>query len=1342
MPSWKKVIVSGSDASLNSLNVLSITGSLQGTASFATTASFVTPLNQNVSLTGSLNITGSLFTSGSVTINNTGTGNSFLVEDSANPDATPFTIDASGNTMINTTSSYGPLTVRGDGATGVTLDIDAAAGQENQSTRLFFKVSGSGRDIALRNLSGSLVIGTRGTAGTSSGTSVIVVSGSGNTGIGSGFSPSAARAATLQVSGNISIETGDAYKQDGSNVIYIAKGTDAFYANTISGPGAGTVGLTRQTAYGFGAGAGTTGSNQTAVGYGAGYQNSGSSQTAIGRDAGYQNSGLSQTAIGLNSGYQNSGLEQTAVGQAAGQYNTGIYQTAVGYAAGYQNSGSNQSTFGYAAGYQNTGSSQTAIGVNAGYKNSGSSQTVVGENAGYQNSGSSQTAIGVNAGRSNSGTNQTAVGVSAGQYNTGSSQTAFGFQAGYQNSGSNQTALGLNAGYQNIGLAQTVVGLSAGNSNDGANQTAVGYLSGYFNIGASRTALGYEAGRENIADYQTAIGLQAGYRNTGSSQTAVGYGAGTYNSASNQSALGYQAGYYNIGNIQTAIGGFAGWRNTGSNQTALGYQAGYLNQADIQTVVGYGAGSYNTGSSQIAFGQSAGQFNAGATQIAIGIQSGQYNTGSNQIAIGNLSGYLNSGSNNTGIGHRTGYMGTGSNNVYIGYFSGYYTTGATVNTGSSNSVFLGVDTTAGGGNRTNQIVIGYGASGIGSNSVVLGNDSITTTSLKGFVGIGTSSPSASLHIKPPAPTTSGQTGIVIEADAGRGINLISDNYNTNQSVTTFGRLQSSMAAFLAFGVNQTGSNTTEYQSSQDAFANRPTALELGNAYFALKYNTTSSTRTYGTNVSMSTSLYMQGGTGRLGIGTTTPQAILHVSSSGYNEQYPFLIGSNTLSVSSSGNVGIGTTTPSANLEVYGVSDSVALVNSAGNSYLKLKRGSINADAHISFDTTTTQKHIVGLINSTDSLVVGGTEAAPVITVSGSNVGIGTTSPSSKLHIATNDTSSNATVTISNSGSTGLTSSIEFLSTPTDAPGANRSGRIISLFDGGSFTNARTTIQSMTTGNVLIDTMTFKNGNVGIGTITPSEKLHVSGNLILSSSTSTKININSAAVRTYIAADGAGTSFGSLSNHNVNFYSNNAERMRILSTGEVGIGTTTPNARLDVSGSAIISGSLTTTSSVAFKAYTSVASFPGTAAGYLAFDATGNVITVAAGNPFPYTGSAQITGSLGITGSLTVTSNINNTLFTSTTATANVGSTTIYSISTSSYDGAWFEYVARSGSNARAGQIMAIDSSSAVNFTETTTTDFGSTSGLSLGVYIVNGAMALTASAATAGWSIKTIVRSI
>ena len=59
MPSWKKVITSGSNASLNTLNVINgITGSLLGTASNALTASYINTLNQDVIITGSTNIKG------------------------------------------------------------------------------------------------------------------------------------------------------------------------------------------------------------------------------------------------------------------------------------------------------------------------------------------------------------------------------------------------------------------------------------------------------------------------------------------------------------------------------------------------------------------------------------------------------------------------------------------------------------------------------------------------------------------------------------------------------------------------------------------------------------------------------------------------------------------------------------------------------------------------------------------------------------------------------------------------------------------------------------------------------------------------------------------------------------------------------------------------------------------------------------------------------------------------------------------------------------------------------------------------------------------------------------
>ena len=800
-------IIIGTNISLPNAtaNAINIGGVLFGTGTYSTTSgNNLTGSQAN----GRIGI-GIVTPTATLHVNNNSTANSFLVEDSTNPDNTPFLIDNAGNVMIGTTSSMGEVTIASSGADGLVLDTDTSS--NTNSSRIFLKNSGSGRDISIRNSGHALIIGHSATAGTTSGPYAMIISGSG-VAIGNNYTISAGRDAALQVSGSINIEEGFAYKQDGYDILYATKGTAGSSYDCIVGGATAATNIayidqatiygyaalsnssgSAQTAVGYAAGNYNTGSNQTLIGWSAGNSAYGSNQTAVGRNAGAGSVGVSQTATGYLAGYQNTGDNQTAIGESAGAYNISTSQTAIGESAGYQNSGSDQTAVGRQAGYQNSGSNQTATGYQAGYKNSGSNQTAIGDAAGFQNTATQQTAIGVNAGLQNSGVYQTAIGVNSGYRNSGSNQTAIGQSAGYENSATQQTAVGLQAGYQNTGIAQTALGQQAGQSNSASTQTAVGYAAGFQNSGsvqvaigaqagrdnkgANQTATGYEAGRLNTADNQsaygydagyqntgisqTAIGVNAGYQNSGAYQTATGYSTGFQNSGSSQTATGYQAGSYNSGSNQVATGFQAGVRNIGNNQTVTGYQAGYENSGSNQTAYGYQAGFENSGSNQVVMGNSAGESNSGNNQTAVGSQAGYLNTGSNQTAvgyaagfrnsgiyqtaIGSQAGYQNSGSNQTAVGYNAGYQNSGSDNTNVGYRAGYLITTGTVNSQSAQSVFLGSETRAQSGNQTNQIVIGYNAIGIGSNSVVLGNSSITTTALRGNVGIGTTTPLASLH---------------------------------------------------------------------------------------------------------------------------------------------------------------------------------------------------------------------------------------------------------------------------------------------------------------------------------------------------------------------------------------------------------------------------------------------------------------------------------------------------------------------------------------------------------------------------------------------------------------------
>lgn len=106
------------------------------------------------------------------------------------------------------------------------------------------------------------------------------------------------------------------------------------------------------------------------------------------------------------------------------------------------------------------------------------------------------------------------------------------------------------------------------------------------------------------------------------------------------------------------------------------------------------------------------------------------------MLLGESAGYnIGIGDNNTLIGRYAGiYLTDVDNNVGIGSFAGrYIADGTTHNETSYNSIYLGYNTKANADGDTNEIVIGYNAIGKGSNTVVLGNTSITKTYLRGGI---------------------------------------------------------------------------------------------------------------------------------------------------------------------------------------------------------------------------------------------------------------------------------------------------------------------------------------------------------------------------------------------------------------------------------------------------------------------------------------------------------------------------------------------------------------------------------------------------------------------------------
>ena len=228
--------------------------------------------------------------------------------------------------------------------------------------------------------------------------------------------------------------------------------------------------------------------------------------------------------------------------------------------------------------------------------------------------------------------------------------------------------------------------------------------------GTGRFFAGLDAGRVSTGAGVLAVGPSAGYNNTtGGYWTALGYSAGySSTTGTHWTALGNSAGYSNTtGNFWTAIGQSSGRSNTtGSYWTALGQYAGYSN---------------TTGNSWTAVGQQAGFHNTtGSYWTAVGQYAGRSNTtGSSWTAVGQNAGYDNT---------------TGSYWTALGQNAARYLADGATGAGSFyNSTYIGTNTKVSANGVTNENVFGYNAVGSGSNTVTIGNSSVTGNYFSGLI---------------------------------------------------------------------------------------------------------------------------------------------------------------------------------------------------------------------------------------------------------------------------------------------------------------------------------------------------------------------------------------------------------------------------------------------------------------------------------------------------------------------------------------------------------------------------------------------------------------------------------
>jgi len=304
-----------------------------------------------------------------------------------------------------------------------------------------------------------------------------------------------------------------------------------------------------------------------------------------------------------------------------------------------------------------------------------------------------------------------------------------------------------------------------------------------------------------------------------------------------------------------------------------------------------------------------------------------------------------------------------------------------------------------------------------------------------------------------------------------------------------------------------------------------------------------------------------------------------------------------------GNVGIGTTSPDYKLHVQG--EAIYLAGASNQSQLLLTRiGQVNKEGAYIASNTSRQLDLgiwdnnstpAGIkisaqnnnsSNSSLEFITGGTSR---INVNGAgNVGIGTTSPSEKLEVVGTIKSNQVDAFAENIPSRIGRATGQHLSlygNPTGnyligvgnkntIIGRSGQGRIVFRNDGIQFSTEATQTRS----DLFIEVI---NGYVGVGTSSPSQKLEVAGNILVRGSNDSADGLH-LKDRTFVAFSDASSVVSRFrssaagifqfqdGSYNTNIVLN-TNGNSYLNGGNVGIGTTTPGAKLSVNGNVKIEG---------------------------------------------------------------------------------------------------------------------------------------------------------------------------